>query len=151
MGLLYSIIDLLGDIMTKSDELWTEIQQLPMDMWGLSNQRVKDHVEKLAGTGEQLYLKLSAPAVLPALETALAARQQFVVEDSYERHHQGEDVEVPYPMYTLQEVDNYVVVTRFIPPTVKKELQPDVFISEKKAEQSERSLAEVVVADKEEK
>lgn len=120
--------------MKESDALWAEIQNLPIDMWGLPNQRVRDHAEKLTGTGNQLFLKLGAPAVLPALETALGVQKQFVVEDKYERHHQGEDVEVSYPKYTLEEAEGYVIVTRFVPPTVQKELRPDFFISEKKAE-----------------
>lgn len=137
---------------TEADKLWAEISKLPIDMWGLPNQRIKNHVEKLAGTDEGLFLKLNSPAGLPALEAALAAQQQFVTEDKYDRHHQGEDVDVSYPKYELEQADNYVIVKRHIPPTVRKELQAEVFISNKRNEPAPQgAVAKVAIADKEDK
>lgn len=117
--------------MSESEKLWAELQNLPIDMFGLPRQRIKHHVEKLAGTDTSLYLKLTSSAVLPALETALAVNVQLVTEDKYDRHHQGEDVDVEYPKYSMEEAEGYIIVSRFVPPTKEPKLKAEVFVSNK--------------------
>lgn len=61
----------------KKDEaevIWTEIKDLPIDMYSIPNQTIKDHVKKLKVPGDQLLITLNSTAVLPALETAIQGR-----------------------------------------------------------------------------
>lgn len=59
---------------TEADDIWTEIAVLPINLFGLTNQVVAQHVTKVPLPGKELYLKLSAGAVLPALEEALGKK-----------------------------------------------------------------------------
>lgn len=56
----------------ESDEIWNEINRLPIDVFAVANQLVADHVKKIDLPGSDLYVKLSSSAVLPALETTLS-------------------------------------------------------------------------------
>jgi hypothetical protein len=111
--------------MAKSDTLWKEIENLPIEMFSLPNQVVGMHVDRLAGTGNEVYLKLKSPAALPALETTLLAQRVVRKEKRHDRPHaEPETVNVSYPKYDIKENEGgYVVVTRHVPPPDRDELQ----------------------------
>jgi len=134
--------------MAKSDTLWNEIENLPIEMFSLPNQRVGMHVERLTGTNDEVYLRLKSPAALPGLEATLLAQRVFRTEKRYDRPHaEPEVVEVSYPKYNLRENDGgYMVVTRYVPPPDRDELQKvtgDFFVSGKKEAESEVEKAPV--------
>lgn len=55
----------------ESELIWEEIKDLPIAMFALPNQTIKQHVSKLNVPGNKLLLKLVSTAALPALEDAL--------------------------------------------------------------------------------
>lgn len=111
--------------MAKSDTLWNEIENLPIEMFSLPNQRVGMHVERLAGTNDEVYLRLKSPAALPGLEATLLAQRVVRTEKRHDRPHaEPEVVQVSYPKYDMQENEGgYIVVTRHVPPPDRDELQ----------------------------
>lgn len=68
-----------GEIMSKdkktdkpeSELIWEEIKDLPIAMFALPNQTIKQHVSRLEVPGTKLLLRLTSTAALPALEEAL--------------------------------------------------------------------------------
>lgn len=66
---------------TEADKIWTEISNIPVDIFSLPNQKVSDHVEVLPVPGSALFLKPKTGAVLPALETALAGKFTITQND----------------------------------------------------------------------
>lgn len=63
---------------SASDLIWNEIKDKSIDMFALPEQKVHMYVTPIDIEPSKLYLKFSASAVLPALETALGAK--FSVE-----------------------------------------------------------------------
>jgi len=128
--------------MTKSDVLWKEIKNLPIEMFSLPNQKVESYVTRLVGSPEEVLLKLKNSATLPALESVLRSHKEFRKEKRYDRPHaEPETVEVQYPKYEMKENDGgYVSITRFVNPKDKKELKPlrgDYFVLGKDKTDSE--------------
>lgn len=121
--------------MARSDALWDEIKNLPIEMFSLSNQRVSMHVERLAGTKDELYLKLKSPATLPSLEAVLRSQKTVCKEKRYDRPHaEPEVVDVVYPKYTMTEDGGYIIVSYYLQPEERQELQKsggDFFVSGK--------------------
>jgi hypothetical protein len=55
-------------------EIWEEIKDLPIDMYALADQTVKNHVEMKKVPGEVLFLKPKSQAVIASLGTAIGAK-----------------------------------------------------------------------------
>ncbi len=64
---------------TVSSKLWDQIKDLPIEIFALPNQTVKDHVKREDGMEkvfpEDVYVTLRSAAVYPALEEALGSGQ----------------------------------------------------------------------------
>jgi hypothetical protein len=58
-------------VRTKSDVIWDQIKDLPVEIYALPDQTLKQHVERLEVTEEQVHLRIKSPAIVPALEEAL--------------------------------------------------------------------------------
>jgi len=56
---------------SKGDQLWNQIKNLRMEIFGLPNQTVEMHVQRHNVDPDCVYMTLKAGAVLPALEEAL--------------------------------------------------------------------------------
>lgn len=104
----------------KAEVLWNELRNLPIEVFALPNQRVEDHLNRVAGIPNKLYLRTKSAAALPAFETLLNGLSIIRVE----RTAEGDPVNVSYPKYIMEENDMYIVVEHFIPPTERPELQP---------------------------
>lgn len=117
-----------------SDKIWKEIAELPMAIFSLPNQRVKDHVKRLAGFNDTVLLTLNSAAVLPSLESALMARQG-VYETTANTPH-GDKIKQSYPLYVMEQAEGYVMIKRNSPPPERDELQPlgKFFISSSESE-----------------
>lgn len=65
-------------VLTEASKIWDKISNLPIDIFALPNQCVKDYVkrqEKLEkGMSDTLFLELRSSAVRPALEETLATK-----------------------------------------------------------------------------
>ncbi len=59
---------------TEADVIWSEIKDLPIDMFSLPNQKVAGYVKKINVPGNQLLITLNVSSVLPALEAAIDKR-----------------------------------------------------------------------------
>ncbi len=103
-----------------ADLMWEELRNLPIEMFALPNQRVADHLTRVAGVPNELYLKPNSPAALPSFETLLNGQTIIRVE----RTAEGDPINVSYPKYEMEETDLYIVVRRFVPPSEKPEYQP---------------------------
>lgn len=61
---------------TPAAQLWDKIKDIPLDIFALPNQTVKNHVKREesmeAVFPDSVYITLRAAAVLPALEEALS-------------------------------------------------------------------------------
>jgi len=57
---------------TKADQIWQQIENLKLDLYGLPAQALKKHAERKAISPDEVHLTLKSSAVLPALEIALA-------------------------------------------------------------------------------
>lgn len=57
---------------TKSDEIWDRIKDLPVNMYALPDQVVANHVTRVEVSPLEVHLKIKSPAILPALEEAIA-------------------------------------------------------------------------------
>lgn len=119
-----------GSKPSESDKIWNEVADLPIAMYSLPNQRVRDHVKRLAGFPNAVLLTLNAPAVLPSLEATLNG-QTVVHEERAETPH-GDSVRTSYPKYVLEEAEGYVIVKRNNPPPERDELKlrPEYFIAD---------------------
>lgn len=58
-------------VLTDADKLWNEIRVLPISMYGLPVQKVEDHVTRMLGAKDVVYLKLKSSAVVAGLEQSL--------------------------------------------------------------------------------
>lgn len=61
-----------------SDVIWNEIQNVPLQLFGLPGQAVYMHCTPVSIEPSRLYVSVRSAATLPALETALSDR--FTVE-----------------------------------------------------------------------
>jgi len=78
--------------LTESQKIWNEIKELELEIFGLPNQKVKNHAKELLNiSNTELYLTLKSTAAFAALEAALLKKGS---------------------PYTLKVVDKYTVVTR---------------------------------------
>lgn len=57
---------------SESEQIWDEIKDLPISMFALANQTVKQHVVYVPMRGRDVLLKLVSTAALPALEETLS-------------------------------------------------------------------------------
>lgn len=81
---------------TVAGEIWSEIKEKDIEMFGLPNQTVQLHVKPVVVDPEKLYVTLNSSAVLPSLEVALGKK------------------------YTVELVDRFVVVARAKAPLTAK-------------------------------
>lgn len=58
---------------SEAEAIWDNISNLPIEMYSLPNQKVRDHISKLGAHGDALIVRPNSPAALPALEAVLAA------------------------------------------------------------------------------
>lgn len=58
---------------TKADQIWDQIKNLNLDLYGFGGQTLEKHSERLPVSDSVVHLRLRATAVLPALETSLRA------------------------------------------------------------------------------
>lgn len=63
---------------SEADKIWAEIRFRPIDMFGLPNQIVEQHVTPFPADPNKLFLTTRSTAVLPSLEATLG--KEFVVE-----------------------------------------------------------------------
>jgi hypothetical protein len=56
---------------TRSDVIWDQIKDLPVEIYALPNQTLSQHVERLEVAEDLVHLKPKSPAILPAMEEAL--------------------------------------------------------------------------------
>lgn len=68
---------------TEADRIWDEIKDVSINVFGADGQAVNQYVKKLDLPGTSLYVKLTAGAVLPALETAIGRLFTVVLHDGY--------------------------------------------------------------------
>jgi len=103
-----------------ADLMWNELRSLPIQMYALPNQMVEDHLIRVVGVPNELYLKTKSSAALPALEELIRSLTMLRVE----RTAEGDPITISYPKYEMKETDMYIVITRFVPPKERPELQP---------------------------
>jgi hypothetical protein len=64
---------------TVSSKLWDKIKDLPIDIFALPNQTIKDHIKREEGMEavfpNDVYVTLRSAAAYPALEEALGTAQ----------------------------------------------------------------------------
>jgi len=63
---------------SEADKIWAEIRFRPIEMFGLPNQIVEQHVTPFQADPNKLFLTLRSSAVLPSLEAVCG--KEFVVE-----------------------------------------------------------------------
>lgn len=97
---------------TESDKIWNEVKTLPIDVFAIPGQKVKDNVKRYKVSPDALYVKLNSSAVLPALEQSLS--------------RDGRGVLWEHPRYTMEQADGgFVVIRRAATPLVTKNLTPE--------------------------
>ena len=78
---------------TAAQKLWEKIGSLPIDLFALPNQTVKDHVKREEKFDkvypDALYLELKTAAVLPALEETLFTKASIGKDETFELTQQG--------------------------------------------------------------
>ncbi|KKN60996.1 hypothetical protein LCGC14_0526210 [marine sediment metagenome] len=104
----------------EADSIWAEIRNLPIEMFALPNQRVENHLLRVRGVPNELYLTAKSPAALPALEALLGGQVTLRVE----RTAEGDPINVSHPKFEMEETELYIVIRRHVPPTERLELQP---------------------------
>lgn len=63
---------------TAAEKMWSDIQNLTLDIFALPGQSVKDHCSPVSLDPNKCYLEVKSPAVLPALESAVG--NKYAVE-----------------------------------------------------------------------
>jgi hypothetical protein len=63
---------------TQTELIWAEIENLPIQMFGLPDQTVRMHVTPVTVEPSKLYCTIRSSATLPSLESALGSK--FIVE-----------------------------------------------------------------------
>lgn len=89
----------------EAEVLWNEIKELPIEMYSLPGQFVKNHVQRCRVAPNVLHLRTKSSAVLVSLE------------DSLERNARGYKLVVP--KYVVEQIEGYVVVSRAPQPLPK--------------------------------
>jgi hypothetical protein len=64
-------------------EIWKAVEDKPIEMFGLPNQRIKQYVTLVGEVGGSLYVKLKVSSVLPSLEAALAADYDVELQERF--------------------------------------------------------------------
>ena len=64
--------------MRESDEIWKEIRNIDLPMFGIQGRKIDDYCERIDCSDRHLFVKTKVSSVLPALETALV--KGFTVE-----------------------------------------------------------------------
>ncbi len=96
-------------VKTEAQEMWDEIKNLPIQLFGLPSQTVEHHCTQVVIEPTHLYLTIRASAVLPALETAL------------NEYTSGLDMiakkfgKVNTVKFTVELADKFVIVSRVKP------------------------------------
>lgn len=85
----------------ESDKIWEEIENLPIEMFSLPNQKVSDHVQKVNVPGKQLMVLLKSSSVITSLEYTLGSK------------------------FDLEQTEKYTVIRR-----KAKEIEPEVELAE---------------------
>lgn len=67
----------------ESDKIWSEIKDLPIDMFALPDQRVKNHVQRVKVTPTEVHLKLKSSSVVASLEAVLCRQFDLEISDGY--------------------------------------------------------------------
>ena len=68
----------------EADVVWEELRNLPIEMFALPNQRVEDHLLRVNGMPDALYLRPKSAAALPAIEALLNGQVTLRVERTAE-------------------------------------------------------------------
>lgn len=63
-----------GVVKTPAQQIWDDIEHLPIMIFGLPDQEVKQHLFPQPVEPSKLYLTFRASAALPALETSLETK-----------------------------------------------------------------------------
>lgn len=67
-------------VQSEADKIWNEIKHLPIQMFGLPDQFIFQHVTPVSVEPTNLYVTIRSSAALPSLEAAIAPA--FVVEQA---------------------------------------------------------------------
>lgn len=67
---------------SESDKLWEVVSGLQVNLYGMQV-LAKDHVSRVKLDDKELHLKLTAPALLTALEEALGPKYEVVAAEKY--------------------------------------------------------------------
>lgn len=67
---------------TQSDIIWSEIKNLPMDVFSLPNQTVSQHVKRFPSSPDMVFVKLSSSAIIAALEYALGKKYTLEISEA---------------------------------------------------------------------
>lgn len=67
----------------ESDKIWAEIKELPIDMFALPDQRIKNHAQRMKVTPTEVHLKLKSSSVIASLEAALGRKYELEVTEGY--------------------------------------------------------------------
>lgn len=95
----------------EAEKLWDEIKNLPIEMYSLPNQLVKNHVQRVRLAPDKLYLKAKSSAVITSLEDTLD-------KDAKTRY------KLSHPKYLVEAVEGYIVVSRAEQPLPKVKPEP---------------------------
>ena len=103
----------------EADVIWEELRSLSIDMFALPDQMVENHLLRVRGVPNELYLRAKSAAALPALEVVLKGQVTRRVEQTA----QG-SMNVSYPKYDMEQTELYIVVKRHALPQEESELRP---------------------------
>lgn len=81
-------------VKSEAEKMWTEIRNLPIQMFGLPAQTVAQHCTFVPVEPTRLYVTIRSTAALPSLEAAIA------------------------PFFTVELADKYVIIQRTPAPLV---------------------------------
>ncbi len=100
--------------LTESDKIWNEIKDVPIQMFGLPNQIVKNHVERVKISPNELYLRLKSTSVISGLEMILTQNSQGQIYTN--------------PKYEFTSENGYTIIKRstIIPSNLKAESEDNL-------------------------
>lgn len=90
---------------TEADKIWEEISQMPIFMFGLPNQKVKDYLFPVKVRPDAVVAKYTVSAIVAQLDPAINA-----IYDSFGNSVRNEK-------YEITEEDQYLIITRKSQPT----------------------------------
>ena len=67
----------------NAEKMWSEIQNVTLDIFALPGQLVKDHCSPVPLDPNKCYLEVKSPAVLPALESAVGTKYSVEKVDRF--------------------------------------------------------------------